>query len=628
MLHDPTPCFPCMEPLKCRFISQLGGGLKVFPSAKNGITLSKTGDKRSPDQEFRIQPIQLSDTAVSLIQSCAHGGFLAVAGEMGKKSLCFVSSDKIKGDDEVELCTLLLSNNEEIMNRGVSQSYLIQTMKSKMPVLCDDQGKIFFSENGSLAIDIKGRSALWKLEVLSGELCFLQNKSRDDGADIFKNISLDWNGKLSAIEVFGGNEVWRFVDVPGQDGHFWINSWTHEDKVLCCNGDGKVNITKLELPLTRTALWSAAKIEGRGVLIKSAESGMYLALRPDKESPLCVLDDLDGADCFYWSFEPANRSTFRVVTNEALQASTKNAGDSNEEAEAEDNLPTARYLSVAELTNKSINLTTRMVYCTPNQSKSTEWKLLYTGGGSMTIRHHEKSWSSNQGPDTGKVDNGAWYLAVDSNVYAPSTLVLSKKQYIWRAHGSLQMVVFQPQGEDPTCLALERGKAYPTTVEMLEVDNPENSAHTWIWALEPCMPDKGTTKSQVWGMGLGAVAAATGAFVAPTVVLWGVGAYGFGSSGILAGSSAAALMSAEASAAGGMIAAGGTVATLQSIGAAGLGVAGTTSVAIGGGALVGGSIAGANSVLSSDGSANNNTEIVSSDEVKSANRPFAGWKGW
>jgi hypothetical protein len=48
---------------------------------------------------------------------------------------------------------------------------------------------------------------------------------------------------------------------------------------------------------------------------------------------------------------------------------------------------------------------------------------------------------------------------------------------------------------------------------------------------------------------------------------------GFGANGIVAGSAAAAMMSAEAIAAGGSIAAGGTVATLQSIGAVGLGAA-------------------------------------------------------
>ena len=55
---------------------------------------------------------------------------------------------------------------------------------------------------------------------------------------------------------------------------------------------------------------------------------------------------------------------------------------------------------------------------------------------------------------------------------------------------------------------------------------------------------------------------------ASRVVVGVVGAMGFGSGGIAAGSMASGLMSAEAVASGGGVAAGGPVATLQSIGAA------------------------------------------------------------
>eukprot|EP00286_Rhodomonas_abbreviata_P004290 CAMPEP_0181347122 /NCGR_PEP_ID=MMETSP1101-20121128/33711_1 /TAXON_ID=46948 /ORGANISM="Rhodomonas abbreviata, Strain Caron Lab Isolate" /LENGTH=248 /DNA_ID=CAMNT_0023459317 /DNA_START=54 /DNA_END=797 /DNA_ORIENTATION=+ len=64
----------------------------------------------------------------------------------------------------------------------------------------------------------------------------------------------------------------------------------------------------------------------------------------------------------------------------------------------------------------------------------------------------------------------------------------------------------------------------------------------------------------------------------------GVQAVGFGSSGIVAGSSAAGMMSASATAAGGGVASGGFVATLQSIGAAGLGSS-SLAVACAGAAL-------------------------------------------
>ena len=78
-------------------------------------------------------------------------------------------------------------------------------------------------------------------------------------------------------------------------------------------------------------------------------------------------------------------------------------------------------------------------------------------------------------------------------------------------------------------------------------------------------------------------------FAAPLVVMGGVTSLGFGTEGIVvAGSTAAAMMPAEATVvAGDGIVAGGTVAMLQSIGVAGLGFAGRMTMAVSGGALAG-----------------------------------------
>ena len=90
--------------------------------------------------------------------------------------------------------------------------------------------------------------------------------------------------------------------------------------------------------------------------------------------------------------------------------------------------------------------------------------------------------------------------------------------------------------------------------------------------------------------------AATGGAAAAPAVVAGVQAIGFGASGIVSGSAAAGIMSAEAIAGGGAVAAGSTTATLQSIGAtASLGAlgAGATAAlaitgAVAGAALLGG----------------------------------------
>ncbi len=100
----------------------------------------------------------------------------------------------------------------------------------------------------------------------------------------------------------------------------------------------------------------------------------------------------------------------------------------------------------------------------------------------------------------------------------------------------------------------------------------------------PEKPKSGyTTRHIVAGLIGGACAVA-----AAPVVLTGVG---FTAGGIAAGSYAASMMSAAAVANGGAIAAGSTVAVLQSVGAAGLGTAGVAVVG-GAGATVGATASG------------------------------------
>merc|ERR1711860_25014 len=70
---------------------------------------------------------------------------------------------------------------------------------------------------------------------------------------------------------------------------------------------------------------------------------------------------------------------------------------------------------------------------------------------------------------------------------------------------------------------------------------------------------------------LGVLGAGVAVVVAPVVVPAALGAAGFTSAGIAAGSAGASLMSTY----GGAVGAGSAVATAQSIGAAGLGTAGT-----------------------------------------------------
>jgi hypothetical protein len=89
---------------------------------------------------------------------------------------------------------------------------------------------------------------------------------------------------------------------------------------------------------------------------------------------------------------------------------------------------------------------------------------------------------------------------------------------------------------------------------------------------------------------LGSAAAVGTLGAIPIVAVATVQGIGFGASGIIAGSTAAAMMSAEAIAAGGAVASSGTVATLQSVGAIGMAgalpVAGIVLMSLSGGVAV------------------------------------------
>ncbi|CAD7960262.1 unnamed protein product [Amoebophrya sp. A25] len=134
----------------------------------------------------------------------------------------------------------------------------------------------------------------------------------------------------------------------------------------------------------------------------------------------------------------------------------------------------------------------------------------------------------------------------------------------------------------------------------LYVVDAEYHAGTWeSWVFERSQHCDVVETSGLWTqIGLGVLGAATLGVLAPFAVMGVVGALGFTASGIAGGSAAAAMMSAEAIATGGGIAAGGAVATLQAIGASGLGIAGTTAAVLSGAAI--GGAAGVNCGMPDD----------------------------
>jgi len=143
------------------------------------------------------------------------------------------------------------------------------------------------------------------------------------------------------------------------------------------------------------------------------------------------------------------------------------------------------------------------------------------------------------------------------------------------------------------------------------------------WIIEPIMPNTISGKQICSYVGIGATT--IGLSVAmPFAAMGVIGGMGFGAGGIVAGSTAAGMMSVEAIALGGGVAAGGTVATLQSIGAVGLGTS-LTAAAATSGALVGGVTSFG--VAKASNGLDNGREGIKLEEPNN-NLPLCAWRMW
>ena len=195
------------------------------------------------------------------------------------------------------------------------------------------------------------------------------------------------------------------------------------------------------------------------------------------------------------------------------------------------------------------------------------------------------------------------------------SLVVGESPHYWTFCTSTHGGVFIQSVEYSGKLSCDKdGRLYTTS---------EDSGCCESWTLEPIMPATINGK-QIWSLVGTGVATITLAIAAPFAVMGAVGVMGFGVEGIVAGSTAAGMMSTSAIASGGGVVVGGTVATLQSIGAAGLSAAGA-SAAVGAGAVAGG-MASLGVVAVTNGLATNEGEIKLNETKR--HLPLCSWRLW
>lgn len=442
---------------------------------------------------------------------------------------------------------------------------------SRRKLSCSEKGDIntMSDDGGNLVDDAK---MLWDIELLSGELCFMSSQEQD------RRLSCHpWSGKLSMSTNWKGWEVWRFIDA-GNNGHVRISNWTHSDKFLCSDENG--NVWTTDNHLGSWELWDVerAPLGFDGVTIKSVSHGRFLKAAIDG-SPVATSSEFSGTSTT-WQTEAGHRQTFYIS-------------------------------SLCE--DKRLGSSKKDVYVTHNKMAWEEWELKQRSDGFISLfsKAHKKHLGSNS---TGRLyvtenlgESELWNLekfVEGESVYAELKSV---------KHG--RYLCCQKEGDS-------------LTLSTIWLSNNAPFSTTMAWSLEPCMPDT-ISGDKMRNLAIGGSVALVSTVAAPFAVLGAITGLGFGAGGIATGSIAAGWMSAEAVASGGLIAAGGTVATLQSIGAAGLGMAGT-SAALGAGAAIGASAVGISAAVPSSSEGQYSDAAVKSCGAiqHSEKRPFCNWRYW
>ena len=462
--------------------------------------------------------------------------------------------------------------------------HLLSAARKQSKLACNEDGGLYLSEN-----IYEGLGETWHIEFLSGELCFMSNQN----AHLDVRVRCDPTGILDVSENWKGWEVFRFIEAG--DGSVYISSWTHSKYFLSSNSDGRVAARKKR---TAEEKWLVKKSKDQqGVLIISQQHGKALATNGKRLITMDPFDILASGDngggegamenekrskhasfSGLWDLVAGNRNIFFMASN----SSGKCIGSTPCKKDGP---------SDATITNK--------------RKAWQQWTLSETDDGSITL----KSTAHNL------------YIGVDKSNKVTLSETAGPNE-MWSVEESPYGGIFLISDEHRVYLSCDESGV------LKAVSGKDGEEETW--KLEPSMPSSlsGPVIGSMVGLGL---ATAAFACAAPFMVTGAVAALGFGEAGIVGGSTAAAMMSAEAMAAStGGVAAGGLVATCQSVGAAGLGFLGT-STAIAGGAVVGGTLSAATvagisnvSKKAADGSRKEGVDCL----TPTTNRPFCAWRTW
>ena len=286
--------------------------------------------------------------------------------------------------------------------------------------------------------------AVWELQFTSGELVFMSNPV------IHCQLRCNMVGQLSMSSKFDGWQVFRFIELG--NGDVAISSWTHYNRFLSSDSDGKVYTVEGRKSLGFSERWSLEPSPTKsGVCIKSVAFNRYLTIgRMENEVLWTTTKPNDYA---VWHLDAAHSHVY-YLTSLANTTSTQSTGDA--ESEGDNNKGRFRFSRKYALHNspeKHISSSKKGPFMTRNKRQWEAWKLELVDGQVtfFNVTHEKYLGCNSSGGVHTTTSKGPWAFWDMEESKDGGVLLLSREHHRYlavRPDGTL----FTTSEEEPTGL--------------------------------------------------------------------------------------------------------------------------------------------------------------------------------
>jgi hypothetical protein len=301
--------------------------------------------------------------------------------------------------------------------------------------------------------------AVWELQFTSGELVFMSNPV------IHCQLRCNMLGQLSMSSKFDGWQVFRFIELG--NGDVAISSWTHYNRFLSSNSDGKVYTVEGRQNLGFSERWSLEPSPTKsGVCIKSVAFSRYLTVGNLENEVLWTTTKPN--DYAVWHLDAAHSHVY-YLTSLANNSALSLSSSSSHPQGSDDNEVKGRSLfsnkySLHGAPNKHISSSKKGPFMSRNKRKWEEWKVeIHDGQVTFFNMFHEK------------------YLGCNSSGAVHTTTSCGPWSY-WDMEESPDGGVLLLSREHHRYLAVHNDGSLCTTSE----EEPTGLEH--CWRLDPRLP--------------------------------------------------------------------------------------------------------------------------------------------